>query len=114
MTTEKDPYEFVVSEYFATGEGRTTFILITRAYPLSEDYADDMTEINTRAERAEREFREEFGGYFASGAKNLSREEFLQYYSIHIPPWLETQLRERTKPEPGNLHFTQRIHLNFG
>jgi hypothetical protein len=114
MTTENELYEFLVSDYFATGEGRTTFVLITRAYPQSEDYAEDMTVITTRAERAEREFREEFGGYFAQGARNISREEFLQYYSIHIPPWLERQLREQPEPEPGNLHFTQRIHLNFG
>ena len=114
MTTEKELYEFVVSDYFATGEGRTTFILITRALPWSEDYAEDMTVTTSRADRAQREFTQEFGGYFARGARNISREEFLQYYSIHIPPWLERQLREQPEPEPGNLHFLQRIHLNFG
>ncbi len=33
-----EPYVFVACDYSATGEGRTICLLVTRAYPYSEDY----------------------------------------------------------------------------
>jgi len=119
-------YQFVVCDYFATGEGSTKMILITRAYPHADDYAtesyidDDgkfcvgeLKEGHTAKVRAAREFIEEFGGWYAQGAENLSREEFLKRFSNHLPPYVEKILNAEAGDRPGNFNFKLQIHMNF-
>ena len=116
-------YQFVVSDYYATGEGRTIMLLITRAYPLGSDYIteshfDDgkfvLGELgNTAKFRAAREFIDEFGGYYAQGAENLSREEFLKRFGNHLPPYTEKILSPEPGNGPGNFNLKLQVHLNF-
>ena len=119
-----DLYQFVVSDYFATGEGRTIMLLVTRAYPRKEDYEteshfDDngkwhpgvLKEHHTPKVIAAREFIERFGGYYASGAENLPREEFLKRYGHHLPDYVKNMIED--PEQPGNLHFSQQFHFNF-
>ena len=37
-TENEELYQFLACDYFATGEGRTVMLLITRAYPHADDY----------------------------------------------------------------------------
>lgn len=116
-------YQFVASDYYATGEGRTVCLLITRAYPRSEDYATESRfedgmfipgELANSAKfRAAREFTEEFGSYFAQGAENLPREEFLKRFGNHLPPYTEKILNPEPGEGPGNFNLKLQIHMNF-
>jgi len=116
-------YQFVASDYFATGEGRTVMLLITRAYPIQEDYATESyfddegfhpgELANSAKFRAAREFVEEFGGYFAQGAENLTREEFLKRFGNHLPPYTEKILNPKPGEGPGNFNLKLQIHMNF-
>lgn len=120
----KELYQFIACDYYATGEGRTIMLLITRAYPRKEDYATDsyfddtgfhlgeLKENHTPKVIAAREFIEQFGGYFAQGAENLPRDEFLTRYGHHLPEYIKKILVD--PDQPGNLHFTQEFHFNYG
>lgn len=116
-----DPYQFIVSDYFGTGEGSTVCILITRAYPTEDDYEippslDGLKFVpgklrNSAKFRATREFIESFDKWYSNYAENLSREEFLQRFSSHLPPYVERIL---TSGEgPGNFNFKLQLHMNF-
>jgi hypothetical protein len=116
-------YQFVVCDYSATGEGRTLCLLITRAYPRSEDCATESRFedgkfipgdlANSAKFRAAREFAEEFGGYYLQGAENLSREEFLKRFGNHLPPYAEKILNPKPGEGPGNFNLKLQIHMNF-
>ena len=114
-------YQFIAADYYATGEGRTVMILITRAYPKGDDY-ETLGEIvdgkfvpgklkNTAKFRAAREFIEEFGGWYAQCAENLSREEFLKRFGHYLPEFAKKMLT--SDDQPGNMNFKQSFHLNY-
>lgn len=112
-------YQFLVADYFATGEGRTVMLLITRAYPHADDYEDYVLTSsppqyvvkNSAKFRAAREFIEEFGSYYAQAARNLSREEFLAGYCHFLPEVTKNMLTSES--QPGNMNFKQQFHFNF-
>jgi hypothetical protein len=114
-------YQFVACDYFATGEGRTICLLITRAYPKQDDYATEsyfdetgfhLGELkNTAKFRAAREFVEHFGSYYAQGADNLSKEEFIEKFGRFISEVVLKLLN--SEDQPGNLSFRQEFHFNF-
>jgi hypothetical protein len=118
-------YQFVACDYFATGEGRTVMLLITRAYPHSDDYATpgDFTdgvytpptlkEGYTPKVIAGREFIEHFGEYFSLGAENLPREDFLKRYGHLLPDYVHRILNAEGSERPGNFNFKQSLHFNF-
>lgn len=118
-----DLYQYVVADYFATGEGRTVFILITRAYPITSDYEiqpsftpdgyDPGKLSNTAEERAIREMYAFAGGYFGMCAQAMTREEFLKGYKAYVPNNIMRILTDDTQPQPGNLNFKLQVHLNF-
>ena len=120
-----DPNIYVVADYSATGEGRSVSILITRALPQSslEDYEteprftedgfDPGVEANTAEFRAMREFREEFGGFYAMGAETLDRNEFFHCYGKHVPDYLYQITDPDSKHTPASLYYKSQIHLNF-
>jgi hypothetical protein len=112
---DNDLYQYIACDYYATGEGRTVCLLITRAYPHSDDY-DQNFEIkqgHTPKVRAAREFAEHFGGYYLQGAENLSREEFLKRFGNHLPPYTEKILSPDPGEGPGNFNLKLQIHMNF-
>jgi hypothetical protein len=116
-------YQFVACDYFATGEGRTICLLITRAYPMYEDYATEpsFTEngfhpgilSNSAKFRAAREFVKHFGSYYAQGAENLPKEEFIEKFGRFIPEPVLKLLQLEGDDCPGNLSFRQEFHFNF-
>lgn len=106
-------YQFLAADYYATGEGRTVSVLITRAYPRASDYEDTFGGKlkKTPKEIAEREFVEEFGSYIAQGAEHLSRKDFYHKYGKYLPALVMKVLEH--EEQPGNLHFVQSFHMNF-
>jgi hypothetical protein len=114
---QEDLYQYLACDYYATGEGRTVSLLITRAYPRTDDYEDVMMSNlkpgHTAKVRAAREFSEKFGGWYLHGAENLSRDEFLRKYGNHLPEYLPKMLAAEGDDRPGNLNFSTQIHMNF-
>ena len=116
-------YQFLVCDYYATGEGRTVCLLITRAYARSDDYETPGDFVdgkfvpgtlkNSAKFRAAREFSEEFGGYYLQGAENLTREEFLKRFGNHLPPYIDKMLNPEPGEGPGNFNLKLQIHMNF-
>ena len=114
-------YQFLVSDYYATGEGRTISLLITRAYPHAEDYEETvltsypskvvLKKGHTPKVIAAREFRDRFGGWCLEFAENLPREEFLKKYGHHLSDYIHDILNN--PDQPGNLNFSLQLHLNF-
>lgn len=112
---DKELYQFIACEYYATGEGMTTCLLITRAYPKKEDYEEPFTgklkEDHTPKVIAAREFIEEFGSWIAYGAENMPRQEFFRKYSTRIPKYVKNLFD--SEETPGNFRFAQSTHINF-
>jgi hypothetical protein len=123
MHMHEDLYQFLVCDYFATGEGRSIMLLITRAYPKQIDYEiqgkfedgkyipPKIKDGHTPKVIAAREFVDEFGGWYAQGVENVSRKEFIARYGHHLPEYIKKMLDD--SEQPGNLHFTQKFHFNY-
>lgn len=117
---------FVVCDYMATGEGSTKCILITKAYPSQDDYKESKSHMNadgsfhwempelkdgvTPEMIALRQFKEEFGSYYAIGAQLMSKEEFLKRCSNHLPSWMPAAIE---KDDAGGFYYASRLHLNY-
>ena len=118
-------YQFLACDYYATGEGRSIMLLITRAYPHADDYETPgdynletkvytppvMKKGHTPKVIAAREFAEQFGGYYLQGAENLSRLEFIRKYKSYLPEYVLNFLD--SEEQPGNFNFKQSVHFNF-
>ena len=118
-------YQFMAADYYATGEGRTICLLITRAYHRQEDWIqppqyikkNDKYELVPGQERIGpklrtfREFSELFGGYLAQGAEVHTQEEFMNKYDAYVPLIVKNMLQ--STDGPGNLHWYQQFHCNF-
>ena len=118
-------YQYVAADYSATGEGRTICLLITRAYPRTEDWIKqpEYTKVGDEWKlipgeekigvslRAIREFAEVFGGFFARGADVLSHDEFFNKYDHYVPSIVKNMIED--KDGPGNLCWRQEFHFNF-
>ena len=123
-TSVKDElYQFLACDYYATGEGRTVMLLITRAYPHVDDYEDHvllshppkrvLKKGHTPKVIAAREFADIFGRYYLQGAENIPREEFIKRFGHHLPDYVKTLLNEDSDKGPGNFNFHQSMHINF-
>lgn len=117
---------FVVSDYYATGEGRTISILVTRAYPTEDDWDVKPTfEVgpdgkyifkngnlkNTKDQIALNEFIDHFDTFYAMGAEVLEKEEFISRYSSFIPQSVLKQTE--TDSDSGNFHYFSQFHINY-
>jgi hypothetical protein len=103
---------YMVAEYFGTGEGQTTCIMMTQAnagHP--EDFETSTNKYvpcTTKEYRAVREFHEQFGTWMLHGLKFVTKEDFFGNYAYYIPPVmmkLSNQACYKT--------FYTRVHYNF-
>lgn len=120
-----DPYVFLAIDYFATGEGRSIFLLVTRAYPRQEDYEvppkwDNETGYTpgvlktTPTDIALRELRDKgVDPYFMQGVEELNRETFLQKYQSILPEFVVKILNESGNDGPGNFNYYVDMHYNY-
>lgn len=122
---------YVVSDYLATGEGMTRCILITKAYPAHDDYKQSNSHYNedgtfhfempelkdgiTSEVIAMREFKKEFGDFYAMGAEYLDEEEFLRRYAAHLPSHFPMLIADQHDPNKGagNFYYASKLHLNY-
>lgn len=99
MTTA-DPWIYMSWEYYGTGEGCHTYLMVTLPYPRDGFTA---TEIATK------KFLETFERVSSPADINFwTREEFLERYKLHLP--------QRLVDLSGmgcSLEFSSRLYYNF-
>jgi hypothetical protein len=89
---EDEYWVYMIGEYYGTGEGQTTCVMMTQATPCGDDfdralpYPDNYKAITSQEYRAVRKFHEEFGTWMLYGLKFLSKEDFLTECAYFIPP----------------------------
>lgn len=101
---------YMVGEYFGTGEGQTTCIMMTQAVPYGDDFSGDnkYVPINSKQYRAVRKFHEEFGTWMLCGLKFLSKEDFFTECAYFIPPVMMNLSNASCFKE-----FHTQVHYNF-
>ena len=81
---------YMVGEYFGTGEGQTTCIMMTQANAGEKEDFEKSTNkyvpCTTQQYRAVRKFHKEFGTWMLHGLRFLSREDFFTECAYYIPP----------------------------
>lgn len=104
---------FMVAEYYATGEGVTTCIMITQAFPSQkEDFNPDpkiYESITTREYRAARKFYQTFGRWMSLGLDFYNEESLLNRYN-HILP---VALKAKLKKKDCYFEFSTEFHYNY-
>lgn len=122
--TAMNNLHFVVSDYYATGEGSTVSIMVLNPrmhitdndWEIKPHFGDNMKFIEgtlkdsvTYETIALRIFAEKFGGWFAHGATFLSKEEFLQKTKNKIPVMLENIIKE----DIATTFWFSQLHINL-
>ena len=101
---------YMIGEYFGTGEGQTTCILLTQALPYGNDFSEEnkYVPINSKQYRAVREFHEQFGTWMLYGLRFLSREDFYTECAYFIPPVMMKLSNAKCYK-----NFYTKVHYNF-
>ncbi len=108
---KEDPYwVYMMADYFATGEGQTTCLMITQGLPHSDDFGpdDNYNPVTTKHYRAVREFHEKFGTWHLHGLRFLSKEAFYTECAYFIPPVMMKLSNAKCYK-----HFHTEVHYNF-
>lgn len=122
---ENDHYQYLAVDYFATGEGRSVFLMITVANPKQDDYETPSSFDsvdgkfvytpgvlkNSAQERAEKQMTDWVGDWFAHGIENLEREEFFERFDTFLPPVIKSTTEG--EDQPGNFHYQTSLHVNY-
>ena len=81
---------YMVADYFATGEGQTTCIMMTQATPnCEEDFENSENKYvasTSQQYRAVRAFHKQFGTWHLHGLRFLTKEDFYTQWAYYIPP----------------------------
>lgn len=117
---------FAVSDYYATGEGQTTSILITQACPhFGRDYEIEPswdTEIgkyfpgklkHSKAQITILEFIDRFGEYLSQCIEILSKEDFEKKYGYLIPEGIKNFINNTEDNQPANFFWASQFHTNY-
>lgn len=101
---------YMIGEYFGTGEGQTTCIMMTQASPYGDDFTEDnrYVPINSKQYRAVRKFHEKFGTWMLHGLRFLSKEDFFTECAYYIPPVMMKLSNKSCYKE-----FYTEVHYNF-
>lgn len=103
---------YMVAEYFGTGEGQTTCIMMTQANAgQEEDFeksSNKYVPCTTKEYRAVRAFHKEFGTWMLHGLRFLTKEDFLTKYAYYIPPVMMKLSNSKCFKE-----FYTYVHYNF-
>jgi hypothetical protein len=114
---EDDSWMFLEAEYYGTGEGQTTCLMMTQANPRGDKddfdralpYPDNYTPITSKQYRAVREFHKLFGTWHLHGLRFHTREAFFTRYANMLPPALV-----KLKDQQCFLEYHSELHYNFG
>jgi len=105
-----EPWMFMSSSYYGTGEGQTVCLMITQALPTAKDLSpEDPYGVpgNDREYRAVREFMDEFGTWHCHGLDFHTEEDFLREWSQYLPPIL-SRIGKKCF-----FHFYTQVHYNY-
>ena len=109
---EDEYWVYMIAEYFGTGEGQTTCVMMTQAIPYGDDFPPDGPDkykaITSQEYRAVRNFHEKFGTWMLYGVKFLSREDFFTECAYYIPPVMMKLSNKNCYKE-----FYTDVHYNF-
>lgn len=121
-----EAYYYLATDYFATGEGSTKCLMITRAYPRQDDYETapsfDAENLKydpgklkySKEEIAKREFADTFGSYMAHGVEVMDRDSFFARFGAYIPATVEKVVKPKDDEfGPGNFKWHTEFHINF-
>lgn len=119
--------KYLVSDYCATGEGRTVSIYVGHVDVRYSDYktlpgfkAVDGKNVWNPGElkadfsveaRLKAQFEEEFGDYFSIGVDILSEEQFLEGYRDFIPSFIMEKMEDK---KLFNFVWKTQFHFNYG
>jgi len=69
----------------------------------------------TRETIALRQFKEEFGAYYAMGAECISEEQFRLKWLKHCPAYMLNMLDDQHDPNKGagNIYYASKLHVNY-
>jgi hypothetical protein len=91
-------YRFFAVDYFATGEGRSYWLMICRNYRSYDD-----------VDREKEKFAKFVNcDYYMQGFEELTEREFLDKYTRFIPYFVAEMMQKRNQPM-----FTWQTHLHF-
>jgi hypothetical protein len=101
---------YMISEYFGTGEGQTTCIMMTQAEPHRDDFDEGNYYVpnNSKQYRAVRAFHEQFGTWMLYGLRFLSKEDFFGECAYFLPPVMMKLSNAKCSKE-----FYTEVHYNF-
>lgn len=109
---DDDPWMFMVSDYSASGEGRTVCLMMTTANPnYPEDFVNSENNYvpsTTQEYRARRKFKEKFGDWYVNGLEFLTKEQFFNKYSLFLP-----QKLVNLKDKLCSIEYHSELHFNF-
>jgi hypothetical protein len=109
---EDEYWVYMVADYFGTGEGTTTCLMVTQATPYGHDYPsegpDKYKPVNSQVYRAVRKFHEQFGTWMLHGLKFLPKNEFYTQCAYFIPPAMMKLANAKCFKE-----FYNEVHYNF-
>jgi hypothetical protein len=100
----------VISDYGATGEGRTVMVLYTKGYPVGLDYDDPTKDGKYWALES---FKNQFGDWYAAGAE-VHQDMVFDFPGSEL--LLSDKLKESLtnwEKNAGNLEYYASIHVNF-
>ena len=103
MTNDpKEFYRFFVVDYFATGEGVSKWLQISRNYSGGDE-----------TDYALKEF-EEFVGheyyFYCNGIEEKTEEEFMSAYASMIPPYVIRAVERKDQPA---FTWQSHVHVNY-
>jgi len=94
----EDGFVFYVIDYYATGEGRTIFLVADRVYDeKSKDYLLESIE-------------KWIGSYYIKGLEAVTKEKFFGEYGHLVPETIAKMILNRQAP---GLSFKQEFHFSF-
>jgi len=95
-------YRFFAIDYFATGEGKSYWLMICRNYPFIGDKDRQKDKfVNFIGMGAE---------YYMHGFDELTEEEFMEKYDTMIPHHVKVQVHRRDQPM---FTWQQHLHINY-
>ena len=111
---EDESWMFLESQYYGTGEGQTTCLMMTQANPYGDDfdktlpYPDNYKPITSKQYRAVRGFHKLFGTWHLHGLRFHTREAFFKNYANMLPSALV-----KLKDQQCMLEYHSELHYNF-
>lgn len=116
---------YVAADYFATGEGRTIFLLITQASPRMDDYeVQPKIDISTcvyhegklkysREQIAALHMKEKIDEYYWPCVNVLAQTEFFKIYGAFIPEVVTNMALGKDPRGTSNMIWFNTFHFNF-